>query len=134
LIIDVYYDHLHRIAYLTDIFYAGHVSARQFTDMHQSIAARQNFYESTKVANAADGSIVYLADLSGRGTGFHATHRGLSSIRVDCGHNDSSIIIHINGGSRLFLDGADVLSARTNQQADLVRIDRGAKQSRRVST
>ena len=72
---------------MTDAFDIVDETVGKLTDVAQSIATGQDFDERTKVLDAADGTVVNLANLYRRGAGFDFFQCGLGQ---GCGEQRTS--------------------------------------------
>ena len=134
MVIDIDYDYFHRVADFANVIDAGNITARQFADVAQAIATWKDLDEGTKVTHAADDAVIDATDLSGSGASFNAGESTFCALGVGGRYNYRTVIIHIDRSAGVFLNRANVFSARTDQHTDLVRIDLGAEQTRRIAT
>ena len=122
--------YLHRIANVDDTVDAADVATAEFADMAKSITPGKDFDERTEFFDAADRTVVDLADLDSRGTGFHRTHSLFRCFLARAGNQNSSVVINFNDSTSGFLNAADILASGTDQGTDLVWSNLCAKQTR----
>ena len=91
--------------------------------MNEAVSSGKDFDERPEVSNTTDNTVVDLADLCCGGAGFYTSHCFLGGIAVGCTDDYSTIIFDIDVGARFFLDGANVLAARTDKHPNLFAID-----------
>ena len=131
-VIDIDHLDLHLITDVADIVDAADITAGQFADVAEPIAARQNLDKSAKVLDAADGAGVDLANLDRSRGQFHALQSLLGHGSVIGRNRDLSGIVDIDHGLGFFLNGADVLATRADQHANLFGVNLGHQQPRCV--
>jgi hypothetical protein len=81
-VVNVDHDDFHRIPNATNGIHAGNITARQLTDVYQTVLARKNFYERTEVPNTSDHTVINLANLNGCSASFNATECSLRRLCV----------------------------------------------------
>ena len=88
--------------------------------MQQRLGARHDFNECAKRRHGLDDTFVCLADDRFRGDRHDHLTRPLHGLATDGRNGDSTIIVHRQLRSSLFLNTADVLALRPNQLANFV--------------
>src|SRR5690606_33569860 len=114
--------HHHHVTDTANIADARDVFARKLADVAEAILAGQNLDKSAEVFHARDGSLVDPSDLDRRGHRFDATQSPLDRRLVGTGDRDRAVFLDIDGDAFVLLDSSNRLSARANEQADLLRI------------
>jgi hypothetical protein len=121
----VHVDHqnLHFVTDLADFVDVVDIAVRKLANVTKSIAARQNLNERSKVFDAADRSVVNFSDLYGCRARFDPFEGLLSQHRIGAGNRDAPVFVHFDNRIGIFLNLANVFAARSNQHANLVRVD-----------
>ena len=70
-------------------------------------------------------------DLDLVGHALDALDRVISALLVDRGDRNRAVVGNVDLGAGLFLQGADILATRADEQADLVRVDLDLRDARR---
>src|SRR6266496_1713923 len=100
--------------------------------MDESIHARQDFYERTKVCDAHDFAGVDVSDDRGFAKCLHALLCDLRAYAICRSNVNGAIFLDINFSASLFLQGANVLPARSDQRTDLVHRNSHSDDPRRM--
>src|SRR6202012_2538824 len=111
------------IAHLDDVLGLFDTEIGQFADMHQAVLARQKFDESPKFLDRHNLAAINLVDL---GLGGHALDGVARNLHSFGGHRiniDWAIVLDVDLATGFFGEAFDILAARPNERADLLRID-----------
>ena len=103
----------------------------QFADVAQSVLAGQDLDERAEVLHAGHPAVVDASDLDGGGERFDLGEGLLGGFGDGRRNGDRAVVLDVDRRPGALLDRADRLSARADQQPDLVRIDVRPQQPRR---
>ena len=96
---------------------------RDLADVQQAVGARENFDECAEIRETHHRAEICFADLGRRGDIANHFQRGFGGGAVVCEHVHFAVVHHVNLHARGFDDRADLLPARPDQVANLVRRD-----------
>src|SRR6185312_458392 len=114
---------LHAVTLLHDVFSLLGATVLQLGDVHQTFSARHDLDERAESSRALDVAFVRLADDGLGGERLNHLTRSLHRLATNGGDRDQSGIVDRDLGAGLFLDAADRLALRSDEIADLLRID-----------
>src|SRR5207248_4890636 len=127
--IDVLDDHLDVLAELEHVLDAVDTLAlTQLRDVEQAVTPRKDVHERTELGDVHDLALVGLADLGGgrvedqldAATGLAD---GLTVLRSDGHRAHDTVVVDVDVGTGLLLQGVDDLALRADDLADLVHRD-----------
>ncbi len=126
-LVDVGDHHGQLIAQGADILHLVHPLGIELADVHHAIQPGQDLDEGAEIGHAGDLAGIDAPDLGRFGEGFDALARGGFILAVDGGDEDGAVVVDIDLGVGLFLEGADHLAAGADDGADLIHrdLDRG---------
>src|SRR5262249_44019279 len=101
-------------------------------DVAQAVAPRRDLDEGPEVLDRGHLALVDLADADLLGQGVHVGQGGLGAGGVHVRDVDRAVVLDVQLGAGLLLDGLDGLAAGADQQADLVGVDLGGQEARGV--
>ena len=104
----------------------------QLGDVDQTLRARHDLDKGAERSGALHGSFVGLADHWLRGERLDHLTRSLHRLAANGRNRHQSSVVHSDLGASLFLDAADCLALRSDEIADLLRIDVHRHDARRV--
>src|SRR5262245_19951769 len=111
MLVDVDDYDLHLITDANHIAHRIHVAAGELADMHQAIAAGEDFDERPEVLHATDAAGVDLADLHGRGESFDLRQSRFRPFAVGAGDGDHAAVLDFQHAAGRFLNRPDGLAA-----------------------
>ena len=102
--------------------------------MAHTVGALSDFDKAAEVFHGNHFAFVDRANLDFRTEGFHLGLASFTSFAVSRSDDNGAVIIHVDRCTSAFLDGADGLTTRSNQLADLVGVDADGDEPRSVLT
>ena len=97
--------------------------------MTQSVATRKDLNESTEIFGTADNTVVDFANLNGRCASFDFLESDVCKFAVGTRNRNLAVFSNLDNGFCFFLDGTNILSARTDQHTDLVGLNLSLQQA-----
>ena len=100
--------------------------------MHQAILPREHFHERTELLDRDDAALVGLADLDLGAERLDLPPGNFHALGRDREHLHRAIVLDVDLATRLIDDALDILSARPDEQTDLLRVDPDDRDPRSV--
>src|SRR5262245_30303021 len=123
---------LHNVALLDDILGLLGAAVLELADVEQALDAGDDLHKGTERCCALDWALVNLAHFRlGHNRGDHLA-RLLTGITAHCRNRDEAVVIHIDLGPGRVLNAPDRLPLRSDDVADLLRLDLDRDDARRV--
>src|SRR5690554_3499376 len=132
LTVDIRDDDLDLIAKVEEILNVLDIIPRHIGDMQQAVGARSDLEEDAVALHAAHGAGIFGADLRLRRQALDDRDGLLHGLGVGRSDRHGAVVAHVDLHARLIDDRLDHLSARSDDEADLIRLHLQRRDARRV--